>query len=106
MSIHYNWIISKADARTTPLNGLEKVIVNCEWIVTATDGGISLSSYGKTEFPEPDPTNFVDIGDVKQSVILDWLFAVIEKTAIEEELAVRIQQQKQPETVSISIPKG
>lgn len=105
MTINYNWIISKADARTTPLNGLDKVIVSCEWIVTATDGGITLSSYGKTDFQEPDPGNFVDISDVKQSTILGWLFTAIDKDAIEQELAVRIDQQRQPETVAISIPK-
>jgi hypothetical protein len=106
MAIHYNWTVSKADARTTPLNGLEKVILNCEWLVSATEGDTTLSSYGKVEFPEPSPTDFIDVTEVKQSTILEWVFDVIEKDAIEEELAARLRQHRQPETISISIPKG
>lgn len=105
MAINFSWTVSKADARTSPLNGLSQVIISCEWIASATDGKINLSSYGKAEFPEPDPDNFIAMNDIKQSTILGWLYSVIDKDAIEQELKVRIEQLQEPETVSVSIPR-
>jgi hypothetical protein len=105
MAIEYNWVTEKAQKRTSPLNGLDHVLVSCEWRVTATDGSTILSSYGQVVFDEPSGEDFIDFDQVKQSTILNWVWQTVDRAAVEEELAVRLGHQSQPETIPVAIPK-
>jgi len=105
MAIEYNWVIEKAEKRTSPLNGLDHVLVSCEWRVTATNGSNTLSSYGQVVFDEPAGNDFIEFNSIKQSTILNWVWQTVDRAAVEEELAVRLGYHSQPETIPVAIPK-
>ena len=91
------WVISQLE-RTLDTGG----VVVCHWRATATDGDFSASSYGTAGFtPDPSASDYVPYDSITEEVALDWCFdSGVDKDAIEESLAAKIELDKNPTQAS------
>ena len=88
---------------TVPLteytNDADKGIVVCHWRATLTDGDYSASSYGTAGFtPDPTAPDFVPFDDLTEADVLEWVYAAVDKDAVEAGLTAQIEDQKAPKT--------
>jgi hypothetical protein len=77
-------------------------VVVAHWRATATDGDYSASSYGTAGFaPDPSSSDWVAYDSITEEVALGWCFANgVDKDAIEESLAAKIELDKNPTQAS------
>jgi len=78
------------------------------WRVTDTetsgDNTYTASRYGSCSFtPDSSSADFVLYADLTESVVLEWVFAEVNKDEIEVSLVAQISEQKNP-TQSSGIP--
>jgi hypothetical protein len=95
MSANFSWFISNAEVSTVEINNLKQVVVSCRWGCVANDSyvdaqgitqNITKQTFGYLNFDEPDPGSFVDFNNLKQSSILSWVWAKVDKSEIEDSL--------------------
>ncbi len=77
-------------------------VVVAHWRATATDGDYSASSYGTAGFtPDPSSSDWVDYDSISEDLALSWCFGSgVDKDAIEESLAAKIELDKNPTQAS------
>lgn len=89
-------------------NGLDKVVVSCQWSVSATDGespATTASNFGYASFSSPDPAAFVAYDSLTEADVLAWVWAGgVDRAAVESGLDNTITQAKNPPTVILANP--
>lgn len=107
MANTYSWKINYMDTKPS-LDELEKVVVSCQWSVSATDDGtppVSVNNFGYATFTSPDPDSFTAYDDLTEADVLEWVWASgIDREAVEAGLDNQIQQLKSPPTVILINP--
>jgi len=96
MAITYTWTVPM-----TEYNKADGGIFCCHWRVTAEDGDYTASSYGTAGFtPNTKDPDFVPFDQLTEADVLVWVHASVDKDETEANLAVQIEEQKAPKTVS------
>lgn len=107
MANTYSWKINYMDTKPSQ-NGLEKVVVSCQWSVTATDGETpptTASNFGYATFSSPDSEAFTAYDSLTEADVLAWVWASgVDKSSVESGLDAQINQAKNPPTVVLSNP--
>jgi hypothetical protein len=88
-----------AQVKRTPSTN---VVVIVEWCCEAKDGRYHEVVYDQTQLDSKDPTapDFIQFEDLTEEQLFDWVFAKIDKNAVEQNLIAIIDKQKAPELVS------
>lgn len=88
------WFIVNME-RHTDTGGVWNVHYRCE----AVDGDYSASSYGTCGFT-PDPTDpaYIPFESLTEADVLSWVYAAVDKDAVEAGLTAQIEDQKAPKT--------
>jgi hypothetical protein len=90
------WTIAQLE-RTTVDGG----VVVAHWRATLSDGEYSASSYSTCSFtPDADAPDFVAFEALTEADVLEWVYASLDKGAVEASLASQIESQKAPVTVA------
>jgi len=88
------WTIAQLERNT-----VDGGVITAHWRATAVDGDYSSSSYGTCGFtPDPSEDGFVAYEDLTEADVLEWVYASVDKDAIEASLATQIEDQKAPKT--------
>lgn len=83
------WTISNLDRRTS-----DGFVQTAHWQCTAVDGEVSASVYATCSWSEGQPT--IPYASLTQETVLGWVWASIDKEAIEAAVAAQIEAQKNP----------
>jgi hypothetical protein len=76
-------------------------ITVAHWRCSAVDGDYTQSAYGTVGFtPDASAEGFKPYADVTEADVLGWVWAEIDKAAIEETLATQIAAAKSPVSAS------
>ena len=90
------WTIAQLERNTS-----DGGVVVAHWRATATDGDYSASSYGTCSFtPDADSEGFVAFESLTEADVLEWVYAALDKDAVEESIATQIEAQKAPVTMA------
>ena len=81
-------------------NADDNGVVTAHWRVSAVDGDYSASSYGTCGFT-PDATDpaYIPFESLTEADVLEWVYAAVDKDAVEASLASQIEDQKAPKVV-------
>lgn len=89
-------------------DGLEKVVVSCQWSVSASDDStppVTASNFGYATFASPDPDAFTAYDTLSEADVLAWVWASgVDREAVETGLAGSIDQAKNPPSVVLPNP--
>lgn len=107
------WKIDYVDVYESPVNNLAQVIKSCRWSVEMineedVDGKkttLMSSTFGICDFPLPLSDKFIDINTINNSIVLNWVWEVIDKEKIEYNLALDIERRKIPPAVQVILPE-
>ena len=73
----------------------------CHWSVTEVDGDYSASAYGTVGLtPDATAEDFIPYDSLTEDVVLGWVQADVDQTAIEAGLTANIEEQKTPATAT------
>jgi hypothetical protein len=88
------WTIAQLERNTA-----DGGVVVAHWRCEAVDGDYSASSYGTVGFT-PDATDpaYIPFESLTEADVLEWVYAAVNKDAIEFNLAANIEDQKTPKT--------
>ena len=88
------WTIAQLERNTA-----DGGVVVAHYRVTLTDGDYSASSYGTCGFT-PDPTDpaYIPFESLTEADVLEWVYAAVDKDAVEAGLTAQIEEQKTPKT--------
>jgi hypothetical protein len=88
------WTIAQLERNTA-----DGGVVTAHYRVTAVDGDYSASSYGTVGFT-PDATDpaYIPFESLTESDVLEWVYAAVDKDAVEAGLIAQIEDQKAPKT--------
>ena len=96
MAISYTWSIPIVES-STATGGIHKI----HWRCTGVDGDHSCRSHGKVGCtPDPSDAGFIAYDNVTEANCIAWAQAALDKTAIEANIKVGVDNQKTPTTVS------
>ena len=88
------WTIAQLE-RTTADGG----VVVAHWRATLSEGDFSSSTYGTCGFtPDAGSEGFVAFEALTEADVLEWVYASLDKDAVEESLSTQIEAQKAPVT--------
>lgn len=72
-------------------------VIVAHWRVSAVDGDYSASAYGTASFtPDPSSPDFIPYEDLTEADVLGWVYDQVDKTAIEDGLTSKIDEDKNP----------
>ena len=98
MAIEYTWTVSNTEYET--LTGSKGITV-LHWRCTAKDGDHSVSSYGTTSHtPDPSKSDFINYDKITEANAIAWAQAQVDKDATEANLKIRIDNLKNPPSMS------
>lgn len=103
MAVTYDWSFSQFDTAPSK-DGLTDVVVVVHWRLTAVDGVYVESSYGTTNMPDPNPAEFTPYDQITKDQTIEWMNGILDVPAMKENLAIRIEQQKNPPIVPMTPP--
>jgi hypothetical protein len=101
--ITINWIIERLLVK--PIEGSEtNVVITADWRCNGTDETYSGTCYGSTSF-QPPTGEFTPYDDLTQEQVLGWCYANgVDKTAIEANVTLQIENQIDPPVVTLPLP--
>lgn len=83
----------------TERNSADGGVIVAHWRVTAEDGDYTASAYGTCGFsPDASAPDYIPYDQLTESDVLEWVYASVDKDAIEASLASQIDEQKNPTT--------
>lgn len=89
-----NWTIAQLER-----NVADGGVIICHWRVTAVDGDYTASAYGTCGFsPDASAPDYIPYDQLTEADVLEWVYASVDKDAIEASLASQIDEQKNPTT--------
>jgi hypothetical protein len=101
--MNFIWTVEKLFVRKTE-GQLSDVVVTANWSCHASDGTYSAVSTGCTEFAPPSGS-FTPYPDLKPEQVLGWCYANgVDKSAIEANVSLQIQNQINPPVVAKPLP--
>lgn len=85
MTIQYEW--KYGPANVTTVDNLQNVVIKINWMCVGTDTtNNSFKETGEVSTPTIDPAHFVPFDQLTQAQVESWVFAVVDKTAVEQKL--------------------
>ena len=98
-----SWIIERLLVKSTA-GTYTDVVITADWRCNGVDQGFTGTCYGSCSFAPPSGT-FIPYKDLTQQQVLDWCFANgVNKTAIEANVALQINNQINPPVVVLPLP--
>jgi len=96
MAITYTWSIPAVESSTSD-GGINTI----HWRCTGVDGDHSSSNYGTVGCtPDPSDADFIAYANVTEANCISWAQAALDKTAIEANIKVDVDNQKTPTTAT------
>lgn len=86
-TITYGWLIERLDAAPTE-GALSDVVRRIHWRLFATDGELSVDTFGEAHLAAPDPDGFVPFEMLTPGTVTNWLEVAIDACAGGENLTV------------------
>ena len=97
------WIIENLLVRKTE-GTLTDVVITADWRCNGTDETYSGTCYGSCSFAPPS-SEFTPYEDLTQEQVLDWCYENgVDKTAIEANVTLQIENQINPPVVTLPLP--
>ena len=98
-----SWIIERL--LTKPVEGsLTDVVITADWRCNGSQDSYSGTCYGSCSFAPPTE-GFTPYDQLTEQQVLDWCFANgVDKTAIEANVSLQIENQINPPVVSLPLP--
>lgn len=88
------WTIAQLERNTA-----DGGVLTAHWRVTAEDGDYTASAYGTCGFsPDASATDYIHYDQLTESDVLEWVYAAVDKDAVEASLTAQIDEQKNPTT--------
>lgn len=122
MNYTFNWSVKNVNVSVNPIGGLNDVVVSCDWLIEGSllsrtpgviiNNGVRLDGYvkavnenltGTITFENPNTNNFVELKNLNQSIILEWVWDLIDKTDKENELKSLLDEKKNNQTKVVNI---
>jgi hypothetical protein len=97
------WLIERL--LTKPVEGSNTdVVITADWRCNGSQESFSGTCYGSCSFAPPSGS-FTPYADLTEQQVLDWCFANgVDKSAIEANVSLQIQNQIHPPVVSLPLP--
>ncbi len=97
------WLIERLLVK--PVEGtLTDVVITADWRCNGTDENYSGTCYGSCSF-QPPIDSFTPYPDLTQEQVLGWCYANgVDKTAIEANVSLQIENQINPPVVTLPLP--
>ena len=97
------WLIERLLVKPTE-GTLTDVVITADWRCNGTDETYSGTCYGSCSFAPPSGS-FTPYEDLTQEQVLDWCYENgVDKTAIEANVSLQIQNQINPPVVALPLP--
>ena len=97
------WIIERLLVKPTE-GTLTDVVITADWRCNGTDETYSGTCYGSCSF-QPPSGSFTPYEDLTQEQVLQWCYENgVDKTAIEANVSLQIQNQINPPVVTLPLP--
>jgi len=97
------WIIERLLVKPTE-GSLTDVVITADWRCNGTQDQYSGTCYGSCSFAPPSGS-FTPYEDLTQEQVLDWCYENgVDKTAIEANVTLQIQNQINPPVVVLPLP--
>jgi len=101
--ITLSWIIERLLVKPTE-GSLTDVVITADWRCNGSQDQYSGTCYGSCSFAPPTGS-FTPYNELTQQQVLDWCFANgVDKSAIEANVSLQIQNQINPPVVSLPLP--
>jgi hypothetical protein len=97
MTTTYNWAIANLE-RTTA----DGIVFTVHWTLSANDGTHSSSAYGSIGLEQPEG-NVIPYADLTPELVIGWVQAKLDVTAIETALQAQLDEQAAP-TKAAGVP--
>lgn len=97
------WLIERLLVK--PLEGSNPdVVITADWRCNGTDEAYSGTCYGSCSF-QPPSGSFTPYDDLTEQQVLDWCYENgVDKTAIEANVTLQIENQINPPVVALPLP--
>ena len=97
------WLIERLLVKPTE-GSLTDVVITADWRCNGTQDSFYGTCYGSCSFAPPSDS-FTPYPDLTQDQVLDWCYANgVDKSAIEANVTLQIQNQINPPVVSLPLP--
>ena len=97
------WIIERLLVKPTE-GSLTDVVITADWRCNGTDETYSGTCYGSCSF-QPPSGEFTPYEDLTEAQVLNWCYANgVDKTAIEANVSLQIENQINPPVVTLPLP--
>ena len=97
------WLIERLLVKPTE-GSLTDVVITADWRCNGSQDQYSGTCYGSTSFAPPSGS-FTPYADLTEQQVLDWCYAAgVDKSAIEANVSLQIQNQINPPVVSLPLP--
>ena len=97
------WLIERLLVKPTEGSNTD-VVITADWRCNGTDETYSGTCYGSCSFAPPSGS-FTPYEDLTQEQVLDWCYANgVDKTAIEANVTLQIENQINPPVVALPLP--
>lgn len=106
MATTFTWTIDYLDTKLHE-DTLENVVKSCRYTIVAVSDdvpSIIVSDYGYANFETPPSESFNPYEELTEEQVLSWVWASIDKEAREAGLEDRINQIRNPPTVTLPKP--
>jgi len=101
--ITLSWIIERLLVRPTE-GSLADVVITADWRCNGTDETYSGTCYGSCSF-QPPSGSFTPYDQLTEQQVLDWCYANgVDKTAIEANVTLQIENQINPPIIAPPLP--
>jgi hypothetical protein len=98
-----SWLIERLLVKPTE-GTLTDVVITADWRCNGTDETYSGTCYGSCSFAPPSGS-FTPYPDLTQEQVLDWCYENgVDKTAIEANVSLQIENQINPPVVTLPLP--
>ena len=98
------WLIERLLCK--PVEGSNPdVVITADWRCNGSQETCSGTCYGSSSFQPPSGSGFTPYEDLTQEQVLDWCYANgVDKTAIEANVTLQIENQINPPVVTLPNP--
>jgi hypothetical protein len=101
--MNISWIIERLLVKPTE-GTLTDVVITADWRCNGSQDQYSGTCYGSASF-QPPSENFTPYEDLTQDQVLGWCFSNgVDKTAIEANVSLQIQNQINPPVIAPPLP--
>ena len=101
--MNISWIIERLLVKPTE-GTLTDVVITADWRCNGTDGTYSGTCYGSTSFAPPTGS-FTPYDQLTEQQVLDWCYNNgVDKTAIEANVSLQIENQINPPVIAPPLP--